>query len=260
MVIQKNQITYFKKFRQKIKEKNTGFDKFTVYIRLIFYWIVYEGILHSNRRMDKLYQIYLSDPYTAEFFYKENFPAGIPKDSKLLDSGCGRGRTAAVLTQLGYEIVSFDIEKNIFWGTIENQLFFMSDIQYIPIKNESFDICTNFLVLEYVNDDVKAIGELFRILKSDGVLIIHVTNKRNLKTKFSGKPLDENHLREYCIEEIKNMVVSIGFKIEYVSTFGFYSPIFTRFINNIISRTRWKKLGNLIHEDERGVICIQCRK
>jgi len=260
MVIQKNLITSFNKFRQKIKEKNIVIEKFEVYIDLIFYWIVYEAFLHSNRRMDKLYQKYLSDYHTAEIFYRENFPDGIPKDAKILDAGCGRGRVAAVLTQLGCETTSFDIGKNNFWGAIENQLFFMADVQYIPIKNESFDYCTNFLVLEYVNDDVKAIMELYRILKSNGILIIHVTTKENLKTKFSGKRLDEDHFREYFIDEIKNKVASAGFIVEHISTFGFYSPIFTRFINNIISRTQWKKMGDLVSEDNRGVICIQCRK
>ena len=260
MVIQKKHITYFNKFRQRIKERNTVFEKFKVYLELIFYWIVYEAVLHSNRRLDKLYQKYLSDPHTAEIFYRENFQDGIPKDAKILDAGCGRGRVAATLTQLEYKIISFDIEKNDFWFKIDNQLFFMADIQFIPLKNESFDVCTNFLVLGYVNDDGKAIKELYRILKSNGILIVHVTNKGNLKTKFSGKLLDEDHLREFFIVEIKNKLASVGFIIEHISTSEFYSPIFTRFVDNIISHTQCKKLGNLVSEDNRGVICIQCRK
>ena len=260
MVNQKKLITLFNKFRQKIKEKDTVIEKFRAYIGLIFYWVVYEAVLHSNRRMDKMYQKYLSDPSTAEIFYREIFTDEIPKNAKILDAGCGRGRVAATFTQLGYEITSFDIEKNNFWDTIENQSFFMADIQFIPIKNESFDACTNFLVLEYVDDDSKAIKELYRILKSNGILIIHVANKGNLKTKFSGKPLDEEHLREYFIDEIKKKVISVGFIIEHTSTSGFYSPLFTRFVNTIISRTQWKKMGDLVPENNRGVICIQCRK
>lgn len=260
MVIRKNLFTYFNKFRQKIKEKDTVIKKFRVYIGLIFYWIVYEAILHSNRRMDKMYQKYFSDRHTAEIFYSEIFPDGIPKNAKILDAGCGRGRVAATLTQLGYEISSFDIGKNIFWDTIENQSFLMADVQFIPFKNESFDACSNLLVLGYVNDDGKAIKELYRILKRNGILIIHVTNKGNLKTKFLKKQLDEKNLREYCIDEIKNKVVSVGFIVEHISTSGFYSPFFTRIVNNIISRAQWRKLGDLIPEDNRGVICIQCRK
>ncbi|MDP6908310.1 MAG: class I SAM-dependent methyltransferase, partial [Flavobacteriales bacterium] len=48
------------------------------------------------------------------------------------------------------------------------------DIQNMPFDDNSFDVIFCNHVLEHVEDDYKAMSELFRVLKPDGFAILQV--------------------------------------------------------------------------------------
>ena len=248
--------------RQQLREKKTLSQKGGLFLLWVYYAFAetYDLFTLSTIRDEIRYKKYLSDKPTAINFVQRYFPADFSKKAKVLDAGCGRGRVAAMLSQLGYDVVGIDIKKNEFWHKIPSQNFVVADVQNIPVKDALFDVCVSFLILEYIADDEKGLKEIYRVLKSDGWFIIQVTNKENLKTKFSGKRIDPTHLREYSIEDIKYLLKSVGFQIELIQTEGFYSPICTRFINSILPRKQWYSLGASLPERERGVICIRSRK
>lgn len=114
----------------------------------------------------------------------ENLALGINnsinKQHKYLDIGCARGhKTKAFAKELG-------IEKNNYWGTdIENwgpykQQEINHDFNFKYILNDgkldfednSFDICTCFLVLHHVENLSNIISEISRVLKPSGMLIL----------------------------------------------------------------------------------------
>jgi ubiquinone/menaquinone biosynthesis C-methylase UbiE len=53
------------------------------------------------------------------------------------------------------------------------------DALNLPFKDESFDIVTAFEVIEHLYDPQKALGEIRRILKMDGIALIS-TPRRDL--------------------------------------------------------------------------------
>jgi SAM-dependent methyltransferase len=56
------------------------------------------------------------------------------------------------------------------------------DIMNIPYKDESFDAIICIHVLAHVEDDRKAISEMYRVLKPKGWVIIQTTVKKNMNT------------------------------------------------------------------------------
>ncbi|MCK5783775.1 MAG: class I SAM-dependent methyltransferase [Desulfobacterales bacterium] len=108
---------------------------------------------------------------------------------KILDIGCGSGRHTGEASRLnGVTIIGADMNFNDLIET-RNRLNFIkncgehgggqrgisaADITSLPFETESFDhvICSE--VMEHIPDDSKAAGELVRILKPGGNLVVSV--------------------------------------------------------------------------------------
>ncbi len=96
-----------------------------------------------------------------------------------LDIGCGSGFQTILLANLGAKVKGIDItEEPIRLANykLQNQKLdsfcFISDAEFLPFRDESFDVvncCGN--VLNYMNHE-KGIEEIGRILKPNGTLIL----------------------------------------------------------------------------------------
>lgn len=99
------------------------------------------------------------------------------------------------------------------------------DMQDIPFPSNKFDLIYNSHVLEHVPDDIKAMKELYRVLKRNGVCIILVPinilpetfenedfNTPELKLKHFGQ---SDHLRKYALD-IEDRLKSVGFNVEVI--------------------------------------------
>lgn len=85
-------------------------------------------------------------------------------------------------------------------------LRFRSDVQDLPIRRDEFDIVLCVHVLEHVPDDVRAIGELHRVLKPGGVAYIMVPFDANTEKTFEyNEPNPElnYHVRAYAVSDFK---------------------------------------------------------
>lgn len=109
---------------------------------------------------------------------------------KILDVGCGTGAYFKYFN--GNEIYGVDLEEKYLQSIDKKKyknkkiVLKKADMRNLPFGDNSFDFVMSSLVLEYMKtekDLKKAIGELQRVLKKDGVLIV-TTPHKNLFTVF----------------------------------------------------------------------------
>lgn len=94
----------------------------------------------------------------------------LDKHKKILELGGGTGEQAKALSELGYNIISVDLENSTY---SENRVFPVTDYDGInlPFEDESFDIIFSSNVLEHIPDLDTFQHELTRVLKKDGYCI-----------------------------------------------------------------------------------------
>ncbi len=96
------------------------------------------------------------------------------KGKDLLDIGCGPPsdsmKHGAFLRYMGYG-TGLDIEKR----TIPFK-FVLGNMEKMPFKDKSFSVVSAQEVIEHVHDPNKALDEVARVLKDDGVAIVTTPN------------------------------------------------------------------------------------
>ena len=87
---------------------------------------------------------------------------------------------------------------------------FVGDAIDLPFKHNFFDFVTAMEVLEHIENDQKAVDEIFRVLKLSGFFMLSVPLKMELYTEIDKLA---GHCRRYEIKELKDLVENAGFKI-----------------------------------------------
>ncbi|XP_028578102.2 arginine-hydroxylase NDUFAF5, mitochondrial [Podarcis muralis] len=92
-----------------------------------------------------------------------------------LDLGCGRSYIAQHLNKDVIEqLFQADIAENALKNAIESEIprvSVIADEEFLPFKENTFDLVVSGLSLHWVNDLPKTLHEIHRILKPDGVFI-----------------------------------------------------------------------------------------
>lgn len=116
----------------------------------------------------------------------------LPPTAKILDYGCGYGRTCFELTQAGYHyVIGIDISKDMIrrgkhqHGALDLRVF---DGKTVDFEDASFDACFLFAVLTcipYNGGQNRTIDDVFRLLRPGGIAFISdyplQTDERNQK-------------------------------------------------------------------------------
>lgn len=108
----------------------------------------------------------------------------------------------------GCNYTTIDIDKN--------KAMIEMDITRMDFPDSAFDLIICSHVLEHVKDDIKALNELYRVLKPNAKCIIIVPfNINRAETIEYEKPdsLMENHVREYG-RDVFERICSSGFKVK----------------------------------------------
>ena len=94
-----------------------------------------------------------------------------------LDAGCGTGRHAARLVALGHTVSGIDLTPEmleIARANVPEASFEVADLRELPFPDSSFSVAVCGLALAHLPALDAAIGELARVLKPGGRLIISV--------------------------------------------------------------------------------------
>lgn len=163
------------------------------------------------------------------------------RGNTILDVGCGTGGMLKTLSEYGNvsgvdssdEAVIYAKKRNI--GTV-----IKNDIALLPFVDSSFDLVTCFDVLHhrFVKDDVSALSEIARTLKSGGMLLIREPAFDWLRGNHD-KIVWTKH--RYTMAELKNKIESVGLtvrKASYANCFLFPIVLITRLFESVFHKEK----------------------
>lgn len=194
----------------------------------------------------------------------------LPRDRIILESGCGLGKYVIYLRRSGYNIIGidncqgaikkikrYDIDLPVMVGDVEAQCF----------KANSFGAVLSLGVFEhFVEGPQKGLKELYRILKTSGILLmtgpypnlmsaLNILNKlrhyRFLRKLFGKEivlPPKQFFQYEYTLTEIKDILGKSGFSMLEGILWGHEITLYNNFKvlrNKEAGNTSFKKLGNI---------------
>lgn len=109
---------------------------------------------------------------TAKNFKK----TGLPQGAKVLDIGCGCGKTVKFLRDnMGYEACGIDKSKAMIMNglLLDNSLDIqVAEADNLPFADNTFNAVTAECVFCLLSDKPKALAEIKRVLKKDGLFIV----------------------------------------------------------------------------------------
>ena len=180
---------------------------------------------------------WLSGHYDSAWFvlkpYLENRARKDSGKLRILDAGCGPGNFISKIKSSGVVFgIDYSKEALKFCLTKHQIPTFISNLERLAVRDESFDCVASLEVLEHVTHDEAALREFFRILKPGGLGIISVPAFQML-----WGPHDEwfGHLRRYTKKELAGKLDAAGFSVircHYFKCFFFLPMLVLRKIKN----------------------------
>ncbi len=100
------------------------------------------------------------------------------KSKKILDVACGTGEFLKEAKNRGMDIYGVDISDYAIQDAKKHiqGKFFVGSGEELPFKKDEFDLVTCIGSLEHFASQQKGISEMARVIKKNGVLLIHVPN------------------------------------------------------------------------------------
>jgi len=150
------------------------------------------------------------------------------RGSTILDCGCGAGSNLDVLRARYPDaaIYGIDIEREPLEFLREERSLPVNqaDAARLPFLPASFDLVAALDAIEHVEDDERALAELYRVCKPGGTLLLSVP-----AFPFLWGNIDEvgHHYRRYRRAPLVAQVERVGFEIRFVRFFNYllFAPI-----------------------------------
>ena len=208
----------------------------------------------SIEEVYKRYELFEVEAEIIKEYFKDK--------GEVLDLGCGRGRTTAPLYNMGYEVVGIDPSEEMIKAAKQDFPeidFSVGNACELEFENNEFDyVFFSFNGIDYIYPEerrIKALKEIFRVLKPEGLFVFSSHNSRyfiphslldsliylpkfyfinllqgNLYSKYRIDPAREGYLTIYQIAPFKQQkqLEKIGFKLIDVKTRHF-KKYFKRF-------------------------------
>jgi SAM-dependent methyltransferase len=134
-------------------------------------------------------------------------------DLRLIDCGCGVGQNIALLEPFG-DAMGFDLmPAGAATARASGHPVVRADVVHIPFPSGVFDIATSFDVLQCVEDDGAAIGEMARIVRPGGAVLLTLAALDILRGDHAEV---WQEVRRYTPASARRLVESAGLRAERV--------------------------------------------
>jgi len=102
----------------------------------------------------------------------------LQKGKKLLDVACGTGEFMIEASKRGFYVYGIDLSDYAIKHAKKHAvgIFYVGSGENMPFKNNEFDYIVCIGSLEHFSRPDKGIAEMARVLKKDGICVIHVPN------------------------------------------------------------------------------------
>ncbi|OPL09651.1 MAG: hypothetical protein AVO33_06475 [delta proteobacterium ML8_F1] len=103
----------------------------------------------------------------------------LPKESRVLDLGCGSGNFTLKLLRAGYQVTGVDLSEEMLKIAREKlsqenlkATLIKGDVYKLPFEDASFDGVFSMAAFEFIEDPEAALRELMRVLKPGGQMMV----------------------------------------------------------------------------------------
>lgn len=144
--------------------------------------------MQKNEVIEKLHKDYyarIEGPIGGDERFRwiaDTFFGGI-SGKKVLDVGCGEGTLLELIRRKGNDVAGVDISHSGVDKTkAKGVICFLADIsnERLPFYDDEFDMVTCLETVEHVENPLRCLQEIKRVLKADGTLIISIPNPKIL--------------------------------------------------------------------------------
>ena len=145
----------------------------------------------------------------------------LPKDARILDVGTSTGTNLRLLKNMGFtNYQGLDFHEEAIKWCAQKQLGVVhkGDICAMPFAEGSFDLVLATDIIEHVDDDLKAVVEIRRVLVSGGKAIITVPAFQSL---WGLQDEVSQHKRRYLKNPLKKLLLEAGFQVKFISYFNY---------------------------------------
>lgn len=157
-----------------------------------------------------------------------------PAPARVLDVGAGQGFFCKQLRERGYQVEACDFLQDNF--KLKDVPFHKADLNSaVPLPDNQFDVIVSIEVLEHIENHVRFISELMRVLKPGGTIILTTPNILSLPSRWhfflygytdcAPRPLDPTleayymqHINPIGIDQIQFLIERFGGEITDLAT------------------------------------------
>jgi len=167
---------------------------------------------HWKQIDKKNFSLFNAFVYARYYFFIKAIKKNIQNNEiKIVDFGCGDGVQLHLIKKYLKNIDAFGIDLSDTALAIADKkikgTFKKSSVYNTPFEDNAFDVSISSDVIEHVQEPLKMIAEMKRVTKTNGIIVI------GTPIKYTEKPLDAMHVKEYFQEEFKSLFLREKFEI-----------------------------------------------
>ena len=176
----------------------------------------------------------------------------VTSKSKVLEIGASRPEKTRELSRWCDELIGVEVFPERTPSDFDNVHYITGNWENLSqiIPPESIDLAISTHVIEHVPEDLKAINELYKVLKPGGRAILNTPNRKRLVRSIIEKVFGEKvfphgeHMREYVESDLVQLLDASSFRNYHVHplVFGLHGGPFFLYTRAVPDRLR--SLGN----------------